>query len=137
MAGFYSGAAGLSRRFRGRILHRRSQLIEVRLNPTDVDVVKAGQAARLRFVALNARLTPEVQARVEHISADRFVDQATQEPYYRALLKIDGALPMEVAQDDLHPGMPVEAFISTGKRTFFEYLVKPIADSASRAFREE
>lgn len=114
-----------------------SPLIEARLKPTDVDVVKTGQAARLRFVALNARLTPEVQARVEHVSADRFVDQATQEPYYRALLKIDEEMPAEVSADDLHPGMPVEAFISIGERTFFEYLVKPIVDSASKAFREE
>lgn len=112
-------------------------LVEVRLLPTDIDVVKLGQAARLRFVALNARQTPEIAAKVEHISADRLVDQATQEPYYRALLRIDGDLPPELQIDDLHPGMPVEAFISTGDRTFFEYLIKPIADSASRAFTEE
>ena len=33
-------------------------------------------------------------------------------------------------------GMPVEVFIRTGDRTFFEYLTKPITDSFARAFRE-
>ena len=112
-------------------------LVEARLRPTDIDAVKKGQEARLRFVALNTRLTPEVGARVETVSADRLIDPATHEPYYRAVLRIDGELPPGLTVAELHPGMPVEAFIGTGERTFFEYLVKPISDSASRAFREE
>ena len=32
--------------------------------------------------------------------------------------------------------MPVEVYIRTGERTFFEYLTKPVMDSFSRAFRE-
>jgi len=34
------------------------------------------------------------------------------------------------------PGMPAEVYIKTGKRTFFDYMMKPIFDSFSRAFRE-
>jgi HlyD family secretion protein len=34
------------------------------------------------------------------------------------------------------PGMPAEVFIKTIERTFFQYLMKPIEDSMSRAFRE-
>ncbi|WP_430515884.1 hypothetical protein [Mesorhizobium loti] len=37
----------------------------------------------------------------------------------------------------LAPGMPVEAFFSTGSRTMLSYLVKPLADQIQRAFREE
>jgi HlyD family secretion protein len=33
--------------------------------------------------------------------------------------------------------MPVEAFITTGDRTAFSYLLKPIADQFERAFKEE
>jgi HlyD family secretion protein len=36
----------------------------------------------------------------------------------------------------LVPGMPVESFIRTTDRTLVEYLVKPVADYFSRAFRE-
>jgi len=71
-------------------------LVEAHLKPTDIDVVHVGQAARLRFSALNARLTPEVDAVVQQISADRLVDQTTQQPYYRALLQITDDLPASV-----------------------------------------
>ena len=37
----------------------------------------------------------------------------------------------------LLPGMPVEAFIKTGDRTPFAYLVKPFMDYFNRAFREQ
>lgn len=112
-------------------------LVEARLQLNDIDVVRVGQPARLRLSALNSRLTPEVGAIVQQVSADRLVDQATQQPYYRAILQITEELPASVSLDQLHPGMPVEAFISTGDRTFFEYLAKPLLDSAHRAFVEE
>jgi HlyD family type I secretion membrane fusion protein len=112
-------------------------LVEARLQPKDIDVVRSGQRARLRFTALDARLTPEVGAVVQQVSADRLVDQATQQPYYRALLEITEKLPTDVATDDLHPGMPVEVFISTGDRTFFDYLMKPLLDSTNHAFVED
>jgi HlyD family secretion protein len=34
------------------------------------------------------------------------------------------------------PGMPAEVFIKTSERTFFQYIVRPIHDSMTRAFRE-
>jgi HlyD family secretion protein len=112
-------------------------IIEARVDPRDVDVIRLGQEARLRFVALNSRTTPEVSGNITYISADRLVDPATQQPYYTARLKITENLPPEISPDQIYPGMPVETYISTGDRTFAEYLVKPITDSFSRSFREE
>jgi len=40
-------------------------------------------------------------------------------------------------QIDLYPGMPAEVMIATGERTFFEYLIAPVARSFRRAFRED
>ena len=34
------------------------------------------------------------------------------------------------------PGMPADVFIKTGERTFFDYIMRPVLDSFSRAFRE-
>lgn len=112
-------------------------IIEARLNPLDVDVVRVGQEANLRFSALNARTTPEVLGTVSYVSADRLTDPATNEVYYSARLKIADTLPAELTSDRIFPGMPVETYIKTGDRTFFEYLGKPLTDSFSRAFREE
>ncbi|MDX8502742.1 HlyD family type I secretion periplasmic adaptor subunit [Mesorhizobium sp. VK4C] len=110
--------------------------VDAKLRPKDVDQVRVGQPAKLRLSALNMRLTPEVSATVTQISADRLIDATSHEPYFRAKLKIADALPPGVRAEQLYPGTPVEAFISTGDRTFFEYLARPMIDSFARAFAE-
>ncbi|MBY3259598.1 hypothetical protein HFO09_15225 [Rhizobium laguerreae] len=65
------------------------------MKTTDVDVVREG-SGRLHFSALNARLAPKVDAVVQQVSADRRVDEAAQQPYYPALLKITDDLPASV-----------------------------------------
>ncbi len=112
-------------------------VIEARVPPQDIDVVRPGQSANIRFVALNTRTTPELPATVTYVSADRLVDPDTRIPYYLARLKLLGDLPPPLTPDQIYPGMPVDAFIGTGERTFFEYLARPIADSFNRAFREQ
>jgi len=112
-------------------------IIEARLNPLDADVVTVGQKASLRFSALNSRTTPEVPAQVTYKSADRLIDPATNEPYFTTRLKIAEVLPDSINRDQIFPGMPVETYIETGDRTFFEYLLKPMLDSFGKAFREE
>lgn len=112
-------------------------IVQARLLPQDIDLVQVGQPATLRFSALNQRTTPEIQGKVIYVSADRLVDPATNEPFYTARLQIADELPDGVTQAQIFPGMPVETYINTGTRTFFEYLGKPLIDSFSRAFREE
>jgi len=112
-------------------------IISARVSPTDKDIMQVGQIANIRFSALNARVTPEVPAQLEYISADRLIDEVTQEPYFDARLKLAENLPTEINKDQIYAGMPVEAFIKTEERTFVEYLVKPITDSFKKAFREE
>ncbi|ESY22747.1 HlyD family type I secretion periplasmic adaptor subunit [Mesorhizobium sp. LNJC394B00] len=111
-------------------------IVDAKLRPKDVDLVRVGQPAKLRLSALNARLTPEVPATVTQISADRLIDETTHEAYFRARLKITDTLPQGVKAEQLYPGTPVEAFISTGDRTFLEYLARPMLDSFARAFTE-
>lgn len=38
---------------------------------------------------------------------------------------------------DLVPGMPVEVYVQTGQRSPMAYLVKPLSDYFTRAFRED
>ena len=112
-------------------------IVEARVSPLDADVISVGQKANLRFSALNQRTTPEVLASVIYFSADRLVDQATQESYYAARLEISDDLPPTLDRSKIFPGMPVETYIKTGDRTFFEYVTRPIMDSFNRAFKEE
>ena len=112
-------------------------IIEARLEPQDIDVVNVGQGASLRFSTLNTRTTPEVEGQVSYISADRQIDPNTNEAFYTARLTFTDTLPQGFNRGLIYPGMPVETYIETGDRTFFQYLTKPITDSFSRAFREE
>ena len=111
-------------------------IVEVQLSPNNIDSIRPGQGARLRFTSLNARTTPTAEATVTYVSADRLIDQQNRESYYTARLKLDEPLPPGLAAESITPGMPVEAYISTGDRSFFDYLTQPITDSFARAFRE-
>lgn len=111
-------------------------IVEARLSPQDVDTVSIGQIAQLRFSSLNTRTTPEVPGTVRYISADRQIDPVTREPFYAARLAIADVLPDGLQRAQIFPGMPVETYIETGRRTMLQYLLKPISDSLSRSFRE-
>jgi HlyD family secretion protein len=111
--------------------------VEAKVNPQDIDQLKIGQTALLRFTTFNQRTTPEINGTVTRISADISTDQRTGLSYYTVRV---GLPPQEVArlgEVKLVPGMPVEAFVQTGQRTVLSYLVKPFYDQLTRAFREK
>ena len=107
--------------------------VEARIGTADIDQVAVGQEAVLRFPALNQRTTPEIKGTVSRIGADLTKDPQANAVYF--------TLRISVADNDrdafkLVPGMPVEAFISTHERTALSYLMKPISDQVTKAFRE-
>jgi HlyD family secretion protein len=121
-------------------------IIEARVLPTDIAHVKEGQAAQVRITALNSRMTPTVDAKVVYVSADAV---AETDPRKLALNPAAGhglfVVKVKLDEEDLRakahdfrptPGMPADVFIKTGQRTFFQYLMKPLADSFAHAFRE-
>jgi HlyD family secretion protein len=111
--------------------------IEARIAPQDIDQLHVGQAAILRFSSFNQRTTPELDGEVALISADLSQEQRTGASYYMVHItpKVGQIARLEGLK--LVPGMPVEAFIQTSNRTVLSYLVKPLRDQASRAFREK
>ena len=86
--------------------------------------------------AVRKAAAAEIMPRFRRL-AEHEVDQKSGQPYYVTRLKIADKLPPEIRPEQIYPGTLVEAFISTGDRTFIEYLGKPIMDSFYRAFREE
>ena len=55
-------------------------LVETRLQPNDIDQVRPGQKAFVRFSAFNQRTTPQLSGTVSYVSATTSHDQATQVP---------------------------------------------------------
>lgn len=110
---------------------------EVRVAPQDIDRVRVGQGASLRFPSFDQRVTPELTGTVSRVAADVSEDKRTGVSYYLVRLSVTKEELARLDGAQLVPGMPVEAFIRTADRTVFSYLTKPLADQARRAFREK
>jgi HlyD family secretion protein len=112
-------------------------LVEVKVEPRDIDQVQFGQPVLLRFSAFNMRTTPELNGTVVRVAADTSTDQRTGQSYYLVRIAMTADEIKRLGDVKLSPGMPVEAFIQTGERTMLAYLVKPLHDQLMRAFREK
>jgi HlyD family secretion protein len=111
--------------------------IEARLQPKDIDQVRAGQPAFVRFSAFNQRVTPQLIGSVSYVSADTSRDQQTNAPYFTVRVILSDEERRRLAGQQLVPGMPAEVFMQTRSRTMMSYLFKPIADQMRRAFVEQ
>jgi HlyD family secretion protein len=112
-------------------------MVEVKVDPKDIDQVQFGQPVVLRFTSFNVRTTPELNGTVSRIAADTTTDQRTGQSYYLVRISMTADEIKRLGDVKLTPGMPVEAFIETGERTMLSYLVKPLRDQLMRAFREK
>ena len=111
-------------------------IVEAKFAPQDIDQVKVGQHAVVRFTSFNQRTTPELNGVVTRVSADTTVDQRTSAPYYTLRISLSREEIARIGEVTLVPGMPVESFVQTGDRKVISYLMKPLSDQVMRAFRE-
>ena len=116
---------------------REELMIDAEVSIMDIDRVKAGLLADVRFSVFNQAITPEVEGEVLTVSADRLVNEDNGMPYYLAHVKITQESQEKLKGFVLQPGMPAEVFINTGDRTLFEYLTQPVSNAFARALIEE
>lgn len=114
-------------------------LIEALVPRNEIDNVSLGQTATVRLSALNKRTTPVLQGYVSYLSADAITDLSSgvTREVYAARVDVPASEYGRIPSFAPVPGMPAEVMIETENRTFFEYLIKPVRDSMSRAFREQ
>ncbi len=116
-------------------------IIEARVRPQDIDSVRHGQHATVRLSALNQRITPMISGEVIYLSADTLADEKKSQQVgptdiYLIRVKLNNEEAAAIPGFSPTPGMPAEVYVKTTERTFFQYIVKPIHDSMTRAFRE-
>ncbi|MCQ8129985.1 HlyD family type I secretion periplasmic adaptor subunit [Methylomonas rivi] len=129
----------------GRILdivpQQEKLVVEAQLPIADIDRVKVGQTAEIRFSAFKSRETPKIEGKLITLSADRMVDEHNKEspPYYlaRVEVSVEGMESLSRQALELVPGMPAEVLINTGSRTLLQYLTQPLTDSFARSFIED
>lgn len=122
------------------ILPRDAPLIvETQISRSDIDAVEIGQKAAVRLSSLNQRTTPVLEGTLVYVSADALTTQSngTAQEIYIARIDLAPAELRRIRGFNPTPGMPAEVMIETSARTFAQYLIKPIEDSLSRAFRED
>ena len=115
-----------------------SLVIEARVDPGDIDVVRTGLKAHVRISAFSQRNMAPIPGVVTYVSADRLNDERTGVGYYVARIMLEEKDIFEALQGaKLQPGMQAEVIIATGTRTALNAIISPIAGSFNRAFREE
>lgn len=111
-------------------------VIEARIDPKDIDVVRPGLPAHVNLSAYSSRTHSPLEAEVARVSADRFTDERTGEAYYKVEVVLTQAVDESLDGETLYPGMQAEVMIVTGLRTPMDYLLEPLVSSINRAFRE-
>ena len=112
-------------------------IAEVNVQPYDIDVVYPGLRSEIRLPAFKQRLVPYLHGQVTWVAADVTTNEQSRQQYYRAYVLIDQEQLAKLPNVFLTPGMPVEAHVQIGERSFFRYITQPIRDSFHRAFREQ
>jgi len=110
--------------------------VEARIDPQKIDQLHLGQTATLRFSSFDQRNTPEIAGETTRISADLSQDQKTGASFYTIRISMKADQIERLGLHKLIPGMPVEAFVQTHDRTVLSYLMKPLSDQVTKAFRE-
>lgn len=129
----------------GRILdivpQHEKLVVEAQVSPVDIDRVKIGQTAEIRFSAFKSRETPKMEGRLIGLSADKLVDETKPDKpsYYLARVEVlpDSAQALSQHHLELVPGMPAEVLINTGTRTLLQYITRPLTDTFARSFIED
>ena len=112
-------------------------VIDARVSPNDIDVIKPGQPAQIHLTPLHMRYNNLLHGTLREISADSLVDDKSGQRYYTARVIVDHEALKELGELQLSAGMPAEVFINTGERTMLAYLVQPFTRSLRRSFREK
>ncbi|AJP72616.1 hypothetical protein TS85_13795 [Sphingomonas hengshuiensis] len=116
-------------------------LIETKVAPGQIDKVRVGQTADVRFVSFNQITTPVLQGVVKSVGVDKLKAMPGEtlkegEDYYLAQVEVPADQLKRLEGKTLVAGMPVDVIIKRGERTFMSYLLKPLTDKMAKAFRD-
>ncbi len=111
-------------------------VVEAKIQPRDVGHVRIGQPVTIKVTTYDFARFGGITGELKDVSASSFVDEETG-PYFKGIIELDrNYVGKDRTQNRVMPGMTVQADIKTGKKTLFEYVLKPVYSSVSTSFRE-
>jgi HlyD family secretion protein len=111
-------------------------IVEAQVRPQDIDQVRVGQQAIMRFPNASHSTTPQISGEVSFVSADLKQPEPSQPPFYSIRLIMKKGEEPKLNGLELKPGMPAEAHMQTDGRSPLSYLLKPFRDQLQHALRE-
>ena len=111
-------------------------IVEARLPLADINGIAVGDSTNIRLIGIPRKKRPELQGKIISISADKMTDSQSGTSYFSVRVGLD-AKEIAESQLPLRPGMPAEVIIPKGSRTMVSYLLGPLLDEVTHAFREE
>ena len=111
-------------------------VVQAHVSTLDIEGVKAGNVAEVRFPAFHDRTLPMIAGTITSISQDRLVDDQSKQPYYLTLIHVPEENIPERYRGQVAPGMNVEVIMPTRERTALNYIVEPLRNRLRTAFRE-
>lgn len=112
-----------------------SLIVQVRIDPTDIDVVQVGALASVRLTSFSQRSTAPVDGTLVQVSAD-VVKPEQGAPFYEGRIELDRESLARQPDLALMQGMPATAIIATGDQTLLEYLLAPLVRSLETGLKE-
>jgi HlyD family type I secretion membrane fusion protein len=118
----------------------QERIIEVKLKPTDISYVKAGQKALIKLDTYDFSIYGSFDGKVDYISPDTIIEKTARgdEYFFKVIISLDqnSLFTKRGTAIDVTTGMGAQVDIITGKRTVLHYLVKPIIRVLDESFTE-
>ena len=110
-------------------------VIDVRMSPMDIDRIRIGQEAEVRFAVFKDSYT--ITGELVKISADAMVDETNGSTYFEAKVELFENDMMLLGGYELVPGMPADVLVKTGSRTLLGYITSPLNRMFENALIED
>lgn len=114
---------------------KRQLRAEVRISPDDIGHIHNNQSVMLKFNTYDFAQYGGKEAELIEISPTTLIDLQGR-PYYRGIVQFSGNFLNDNEALPIKPGMTIAGEVKTGKKTLFQYLIKPLLRTSSTAFRE-
>ena len=113
-----------------------SLVVEAKIKPRDIAFLRPGLPAKVKLTAYDFAIYGGLEAHVEQISADTFVED-NGDAFY--LVRVRTKQPSLVRGEKTYsiiPGMTAEVDVLVGEKTVLSYLLKPVLRARENALRE-
>lgn len=115
-----------------------SMVINAHVQPIDIDNVRPGLTAEVKFSAFASRFMPIIVGEVASVSKGSITpNDGRTAPYFLARINVSKGMVPDDIEERLSAGMPADVIISTGERTVADYLTSPLTDAIRKSMREE